>query len=424
MRKIEFSACLFLGMICGWAGSAEPGGRPPDAAVLNPLVSAALQQDWERVLRWEEQHPAVLQYPVGRAVAAHACLAQNQNNLSFELFSSLKSAADLECYTKWTEGLVADGSPTRDHPVAHYFRGDALARQDCWPLAQVHFTKATQPDGHFALAWSALGVAHAYQDHFKDAKDCFKRATQEDENLADAYANFGTLLLIIESGTGATEKYRQALKESKEFALAANGQECAKVGQSRDPKSLAAAVQAFTEVAKHPAIAPLAMSNMKAIAPGVDDARKPNNKTAKGMSLSANEMRDLDSATRRSIMGNMNYDQLQGIMQKAHENYAHSRSWGESLDYFKGMPGLGGLDSGQSLRHASEHYGVFQDAMAAMQDKFGVSPNSHFRDGGGADTEAVSIANSSGDVGKWPAKATRFGLVPLANLPHVTRPGD
>jgi hypothetical protein len=331
---------------------------------------------------------------------------------------------------------VANGSPTRDHPVAHYFRGDALARHGDWPLAQRYFTKATQPDGHFALAWNALGVAHAYQDHFKDAKDCFKRATQEDGNLADAYANFGTLLLIIEAGPGAIENYRRALDESKEFALANNGRACVKLAYNRDKQSLNEAVADFNIALAKAETKALVESNMRrvlAASAGVSEEEiKPE--ALKGMTLHARDLVGLSPDVLDRQLGSMSSSQLRGLL---HETNRHAGNVELGKFLFGGTDvriggELGAVGAFGPIGAFANLFGEGRQSMAGWEAHL------DYRGGelralretiidhmtpGGADTVAVALEQSAGDMGNWPTKDTRFGLVPLAKLPHVTKPG-
>ena len=88
----------------------------------------------------------------------HACLWLNRNDESLTLFLSLADDRAGRAWLEWTETFVKehDGAP-----VAHYLRGDALARSGRWVEAIDCYHKALNTRGDFALALNARGVAYA-----------------------------------------------------------------------------------------------------------------------------------------------------------------------------------------------------------------------------------------------------------------------
>jgi hypothetical protein len=85
MCRVNLSLC-FLVFLMGIAFLvAVPSVSQADGAddALSAVSEAALRQDWNGVLSLVEKHPGVLNDPVGRAIAGHAYLATNRNNLSY-----------------------------------------------------------------------------------------------------------------------------------------------------------------------------------------------------------------------------------------------------------------------------------------------------------------------------------------------------
>jgi hypothetical protein len=160
------------------------------------------------------------------------------------------------------------------------------------------------------------------------------------------------------------------------------------------------------------------------LARAVKKAGESKMTVAPGMSLSANEFREMDRPTRMEIMGRMSPQQLDSLISKSYENYAHSRSVGESLEYLgplaKEIPIL---SAPQSHRHADQHLAVFNDARSVMQQKHGIGQDSWFRNSGGVDTGGVALKASVGDVGPWPTRRMWFGTMPGMDLPQITMPG-
>ena len=388
------------------------------------LCRAVLAENWKGVIDLcasEEDTPMPVHL---RALKGHACLALNRNDESLGHFLSIVNDGDRLAWKEWALQF-AETNP--QNAVAAYLKGDALARIANWEdaLACYVYALGTARSDHLkAMILSARGVAYAHLDNSERAMADLERANVVAPGFADAHANLGTLLLLGEAADGALTKYDEAVDHSDSFTLVRVGKTCAMLGQSRDQDTLTKAIKEFSSLASYPHVAALAEENLESLARTMKEAGESEIAVAKGMSLSANEFREMDTATRTGIMRNMTYSQLDNIVSKSYKNYAHSRSWGESLDYIEPIRNkIPFFSSTQSHRHADQHLEVFNEARGIMQENYNVDQASHFRDSGGADTEGVALYKSRGDTGPWPAKKTWFGLMPAIGLPQVTIAG-
>jgi tetratricopeptide (TPR) repeat protein len=416
MCKVCLSLGLSMFLIGCWAipaaDAAEPSVHRPAVTVSDQVLAAALEADWDRVIRLTEQHPAVVQDAVCRAVLAHAYLAKNHNNRSFGLFAAL-DADDLERYAKWAAGLVAAGSPTRENLVAQYFYADSLSRQGDWGCGIKQYQQAVSR-GDMALAWNGLGVAYTYQDDFGQAKKSFEKAMRADPKLADAHANLGTLLLVIEAGPGAIEQYRQARDKSDEFALTQVGSSLATIGSNRDAKSLQEAIDDLELAAAVQETEELALANLRVLrtgASGSEDDRKQGDMA--GTTTTLNELNVmLNSPTNDGLpSGSVELKRESSSGASASVRIEHDGRRGPPSGSVKFRIPLGG-DNIPSPSPGGENI-----------DPSPVSSGSPKRSSGGGDTAETALDRSAGDVGRWPAKEMRFGLFPRSSLPHVTKPG-
>lgn len=142
---------LLLSNISPGAVNAQTAWQP-DAR----LEAAILKEDWSRVaaLLGSAKNLAA----PARLVKAHAYLALNRNNESLCLFLNASSKDDLGKWEEWTRDFARKNPQTT---VAHYFRGDALARLRQWDDALMAFVRAIELHPKHALALNSRGAIYA-----------------------------------------------------------------------------------------------------------------------------------------------------------------------------------------------------------------------------------------------------------------------
>lgn len=199
---------LLMGVAFPIAVNAEQ-----DRAATRQFEAALLKEDWPGVtnaLRSDSLSP------VERLVKAHAYLAQNQNNDSVCLFLSVSSSDELQAWKQWT---LAFAQNNRDKAIAHYLKGDALARLEEWQAALEAFDTALRSQANHPLVLNAKGVVSAIQGN--DATSYFDAAIQAKLDFADAYASWGAMYIQKKSGRqGALDLSSKALDISHDFTLA------------------------------------------------------------------------------------------------------------------------------------------------------------------------------------------------------------
>lgn len=206
--------------------SVSFGETLENQVVPEPIKNAILAEDWNTVADLCGPNEQLESSPVLRAIKGHACLALNRNNESLLLFLSVNNNKDSKTWEEWTRKFVEDHE---ENHVAHYFKGDALARIGKWDSAIMAFNEALN-FSDLSLALNARGVVYAYKQELKKAREDFKAANKLTPKFADAYASFGTLQILKKASKGAYKSFDKALARSTEFALALNGLGCAKYG--------------------------------------------------------------------------------------------------------------------------------------------------------------------------------------------------
>ncbi len=212
--------CMF-----SFAVAAEP------AYQVDPEVTAAvLTEDWDRAAELLGDVDTLTASPVLRLLKGHTCLALNENNMSICLFldvhtgDSSEVVENLTSWRAWAGSFVAQNPSS---PIAHYFAGDAKARQHKWDEAMGFFNRGLELKPGDALLLSARGAAYANQGKTAAARVDFDAATRGSPPLADAYANIGALRMQQKNGaSGAMAAFTSALDLSPEFALALYGRGC------------------------------------------------------------------------------------------------------------------------------------------------------------------------------------------------------
>jgi len=190
-----------------------------------PLQKAALAGTWKDVISLAgdlEKEDA--SYPA-RLIKGHACLAMNRCNESAALFFTRGTPENVASYLEWTTSVVGANPQSA---LAHYFNGDALARQQKWEESLKEFDAAVQIDPDLALAYNARGIVHAMRKEIRPARADFQKAAQVNgDKLADAFSNAGYLWIQqMDGAKGALEEFQKALAVCPSFALAEHGKGC------------------------------------------------------------------------------------------------------------------------------------------------------------------------------------------------------
>ena len=231
-RKLYFRLRFFITLTVIAPASAFSASK---TAISPELEKAILAEDWQRVVTKCGPNEGLTSLPVLRAIKAHGCLTLNQNNQSLLLFLSITNDSDLVTWDTWTQEFSQKHSKKS---IAHYFRGDALARLGKFDLAIQSFNKALNYNSDFVLALNARGVALAYKKQWKEADEDFERACEIAPTFAEAYTSHGTLLILKKAPEGAEIFFNKALTVSPDFALALNGRGCAEFARrTRGPQS-------------------------------------------------------------------------------------------------------------------------------------------------------------------------------------------
>jgi tetratricopeptide (TPR) repeat protein len=195
---------------------------------LEPAIqSAALNADWQVILRRLDprNHPAA--DPVDRMLMAHAHLALNHNN---EAACAFKALGTPEALTAWAAWAKATATAHPDRAFAQYALGDALARQKDWAGALAAFDNGlrTKDSRVKPLLENARGNVLVASGQADAALVVLDNARSTYPRFADLQASYGTSLLTTAAGApGALDAFIQAIKLNKDFALAHNGRAAA-----------------------------------------------------------------------------------------------------------------------------------------------------------------------------------------------------
>ncbi len=187
----------------------------------------SLGQQWEAVRAALGTDPSKLSDPALRLIAGHAALALNANNESLCLFLSVSRDTDARVWEKWTTALVQRHDKS---PIAHYFRGDALARSAKWDEALKAFDRSLRLDPKHTLTLNARGVCRAAKREWDKALLDFVAASQAGAKFADAHASLGAMWIQKnDAPKGALDAFNRALEISPDSLLARNGRACARI---------------------------------------------------------------------------------------------------------------------------------------------------------------------------------------------------
>lgn len=196
-------------------------GATAAQGIDNRAVEAALGEDWEGTAELLYGVDINSSSPVERGVKGHACLVLNRNNESYCLFLSIADEPDLRAWVAWTE-FIATKHP--DSAIAHYFRGDGLARSGQLERAVDEFNIALEKHPNYFLILNARGSAHAALGNLDGALVDFDYASRLNPKFADAFACKGARCMQMSDGVkGALEAFNKAIDNSPDFGLARYG---------------------------------------------------------------------------------------------------------------------------------------------------------------------------------------------------------
>ena len=277
------------------------------------VESAALNEEWLRVVKLCANDKELVRSPALRALKGHACLALNQNDESLGLFLSIVNAIDRNDWLLWTRMLLKRNPNNR---VAQYLNGDALARQGRWKEAIKLYSKALKTGNKntrsdFVLAFNARGIAYAKLKDFNSARDDLDAAIACAPEFADAHANLGTLKFLKGAPDTAIADYTRAIERSKSksrsFSLALNGRACARIKYALDEDTLTASLADLYSASTDPSCHLLIRYNLECLAPEDDYeselSEDPNE--SPGTTLSATQFLALDDRSRREYASNL-----------------------------------------------------------------------------------------------------------------------
>jgi tetratricopeptide (TPR) repeat protein len=222
----KLSALLFVPLLSG-----QIVAHAVNSEVTSDIERAILSEDWKKVTELvptavTDSNPVSL-----RLIRGHACLALNQNNESLRMFLSVASKPSLGEYESWSTSFASQHS---EKAIAHYFKGDALARQGKWSGALEAFNTALKLEPRHSLTLNARGVCDALGGEWDQSLADFDAAAKSSPSFSDAWANRGAMYVQRSTAAkGALSAFDTALKYSPESALAKMGRACALFGAGK-----------------------------------------------------------------------------------------------------------------------------------------------------------------------------------------------
>lgn len=212
MNRGCFSTSIFVGFLLLVTIQPTLVNAQTDQAVDREVEKMTLAENWAKIaehLNWVDHRTLS---PVRRILKAHACLFLNRNNEALCLFLSLLAESDLKQLEQWTQDFVKQH---RKQAIAHYLRGDVLARLERWDDALVSFNTALKFSQNHPLVLNARGTVYAAKGQWDEALNDFFIATQVKPDFIEAYTSRGALWIQRKTGApGALEALNQALQIS------------------------------------------------------------------------------------------------------------------------------------------------------------------------------------------------------------------
>lgn len=201
----------------------------PSCFASSKQKDLVLAEDWKGLVSLLGQEEGA--HPVDRLLLAHALLALNRSNEAICIFLAVRGEGELSLWDEWTTQLAERGYSTC---VAHYLRGDALARKGEWEDALVEFGKGLTIKPNDALTLNARGQVLAHEGRFEEALLDLRLATETDSSFVDALSSLGSLAVASRfDPKWAMATFDKALELQPNSALAINGRGTALVGEGR-----------------------------------------------------------------------------------------------------------------------------------------------------------------------------------------------
>jgi tetratricopeptide (TPR) repeat protein len=252
-------------LLAGIAVSVSCAGRH------DPLRSALQSGDWAPLLRESRDQAAVAGFLRG-----HTLLAANKNNESSCTFFTAEQR-NLDAYSDWTRDLA--GRYARS-AVAHYLRGDALARRGLWRDAIASFDRSVALDPGFAAAFVGRAAARASSGDWSQALNDLYAAVAAAPQLAEAQSSLGWVLLQGKQPAETAIRYfDRALAISPGYLLAAAGKGFAEMAAGKADEG---AKQVVEQMKKDKCIAPLLAPDSVLAAAWISPSGEPDASVAPG----------------------------------------------------------------------------------------------------------------------------------------------
>ena len=199
---------------------------------LDKTTSFALKEQWSELNQFLDSIPendpnaAVL-----RMLKGHACLAINENDVSFCCFLTvMKDSIGLQKWIAYATDLTGKNDKSS---VSCYFLGDAQARLRKFDEAIQSFSKAIDLNKNSYLSNNARGVTYLVVTKYYEAKADFQKATEIKNDFADATNNLGNrTLVIMEGAKKGLEYFDKALEINPKNSLSYLGRGCLRVIQN------------------------------------------------------------------------------------------------------------------------------------------------------------------------------------------------
>jgi tetratricopeptide (TPR) repeat protein len=260
----------------------------------DPLRAALQTGDWAAVLK-ESGHPEA----VAGFLRGHTLLAANRNNEASCAFFTA-GQQNLDAYSDWTRDLA---SRYAGSAVAHYLRGDALARRGLWRDAIASFDRSVALDPGFAAAFVGRAAARASTGDWSQALNDLYAAVAAAPQLAEAQSSLGWVLLQGKQPAETAIRYfDRALATSPGYLLAAAGKGFAEMAAGKADEGAQHVVE---QMKKDKCVAPLLAADSLLAAAWVsqDDESNPSAVPGNIVIRSASEVKDAVAGIERGDMG-------------------------------------------------------------------------------------------------------------------------